>query len=171
MAHSRLDSGHGDREAVREVSSTTRNPLGHCPVLAGLWPLFARHHYLSGTLSPAAECYVAIWNGTPVAFCGVLPLMGMKGRRRISRIVTLPDFQGVGIGSAFLDGMGLIYRKRGLRLNITASHPSVIGHCRRSPKWKTVNVRKTGSGTRQFNKPCRGSAGRAVVSFEYLGSG
>lgn len=134
-----------------------------------LWPLFARHHYLSGNLSPAAQCFAALWQGTPVAFCGLLPLMGMKGRRRISRIVTLPDYQGVGIGSAFLDGMGVVCRRNGWRLNITAGHPAVIAHCRKSLDWTTVSVRKTGSGTRQFNRPCSGSAGRAVVSFEFVG--
>ena len=136
-----------------------------------LWPLFARHHYLSGNLSPAAQCYTALWNGNPVAFCGILPLMGMKGRRRVSRIVTLPDYQGVGIGSAFLDGMGTVCRRQGWRLNLTASHPAVIAHCRKSDRWRTVSVRKTGSGTRQFHRPCPGSAGRAVVSFEFVANG
>lgn len=134
-----------------------------------LWPLFARHHYLSGNLAPGARCYAAVWNGEPVAFCGLLPMMGMKGRRRVSRIVTLPDYQGVGIGSAFLDGIGTVTHREGFRLNITASHPAVIAHCRKSPKWKTVGIRKTGSGGRQFGKIIRGSFGRAVVSFEFIG--
>ena len=134
-----------------------------------LWPLFARHHYLSGSLSPAAECYAALWNQNPIAFCALLPMMGMKGRKRISRIVTLPDYQGVGIGSAFMNAIGQICRRDNKRLNITASHPAVIAHCRNNPHWITVSVRKTGSGGQQFGKRCKGSFGRAVVSFEFIG--
>lgn len=134
-----------------------------------LWPLFARHHYLSGQLAPAAVCYAGLCGGEPVAFCGLLPLFGMKGRRRISRIVTLPDYQGVGIGAAMLSGVGQICRNQNLRLNITASHPAVIAHCRRSTDWKTVAVRKTGAAGRQFGKNSASSFGRAVVSFEYVG--
>ena len=33
------------------------------------WTLFARHHYLSGALSTAARCFLALWEGSPVAFC------------------------------------------------------------------------------------------------------
>jgi GNAT superfamily N-acetyltransferase len=62
------------------------------------WTLFARHHYLSGSLSAMARCHVALWRGAPVAFCATLPLIGRRGHWRISRIVTLPDYQGVGIG-------------------------------------------------------------------------
>jgi len=55
------------------------------------WEMFKRHHYLSGSLSTAARCFLALWEGNPVAFCAVVSLIGRKGRRRISRIVTLPD--------------------------------------------------------------------------------
>ena len=58
---------------------------------ARAWPLFARHHYLSGALSTAARCFLALWEGSPVAFCATVSLFGQKNRRRISRIVTLPD--------------------------------------------------------------------------------
>jgi len=55
-------------------------------------------------------------------------------------------------------------------VNVTASHPALITHCRRSPRWRTVSVKKTGShGTRRFVRNYRGSTGRAVVSFEYVG--
>jgi GNAT superfamily N-acetyltransferase len=118
-----------------------------------LWNLFKRHHYLSGSLAKCCRCYAALWNGTPTAFCAVIPQQGFKGWYRVSRIVTLPDFQGIGIGSRFMETLGSGYLRQGHRFSITASHPSVIEHCRRSAKWKTLNVIK-------FAK------GRAMVSFE-----
>jgi len=134
------------------------------------WALFARHHYLSGSLPQAVRCYLAVWDGAPVAFCAVLSLIGHKNRWRVSRIVTLPDYQGVGIGMGVTEAIAGSYRNGGQRLNLTASHPAVIAHCRRSPRWRTVGVKKTGGrGAEGFIRGYRGSPGRAVVSFEFVG--
>jgi GNAT superfamily N-acetyltransferase len=140
----------------------------HCRRSA--WQLFARHHYLSGKLSGFARCYLALWEGVPTAFCATLPLIGHKNRRRISRIVTLPDYQGIGIGMALAETVADLNRQEGFRMNITASHPAVIAHCRHSPRWRAIGVKKTGSRKiERFVKNYRGSGGRAVVSFEYTG--
>jgi hypothetical protein len=32
------------------------------------WRMFAHHHYLSGALAQYARCYLALWEGVPVAF-------------------------------------------------------------------------------------------------------
>lgn len=132
------------------------------------WKLFAKHHYLSASLGNGCRCYMALWNGEAVAFCAMIVQMGFKNHWRVSRIVTLPDYQGVGIGGAFLETLGNLYREDGQRFSITASHPSIIAHCRRSSKWRTVNVLKTGAKRgKRFCNDYRGSSGRAVVSFEY----
>ena len=122
------------------------------------WRLFARHHYLSGALNPSARCFVAWWREEPVTFCATLPVWGRKRHYRISRLVTLPDYQGIGLGMRVAEAVAEIHVEEGLRFNVTASHPALIAHCRKSSKWRTVNVLKTGS---------KQSGGRAVVSFEY----
>ena len=133
------------------------------------WQLFARHHYLSGELSRFSRCFLALWEGAPVAFCAMVSLIGHKNRWRISRIVALPDYQGIGIGMAVAEAVAEIHVQQGHRVNVTASHPSLISHCRRSPKWKVVGVKKTGSqNSQKFIHNYRGSTGRAVVSFEYF---
>ncbi len=134
------------------------------------WRAFAPHHYLSGQLNPVAQCYLAAWNETVVAFCAVLPIPGRRSHWRISRLVVLPDFQGIGIGTAVLEAVAELYRCWGRRLSITASHPAIIGHLRRSRRWRITAVRKTGSKPRQRGLPkYRGSFGRAVVSAEFIG--
>jgi GNAT superfamily N-acetyltransferase len=134
------------------------------------WELFARHHYLNGKLSPTARCFLATWRDAPVAFCATLPLIGRRGHWRISRVVTLPDFQGIGIGMRLAEAVAQVHRDQGLRINITASHPAVLAHCVRSSSWRMVRVLKTGSrSARGFIRNYRGSGGRAVASFEYLG--
>lgn len=135
-----------------------------------LWRLFAKHHYLSAKLNPMARCYVAMWNGAPASFCATLPIIGRRRHWRISRIVTLPDYQGIGIGMRVAEAVGDLHRREGHRFNVTASHPALIAHCRKSPAWRAIRVQKLGSrGTQKFAPGYRNSAGRAVVSFEYLG--
>ena len=123
-----------------------------------LWDMFKTHHYLSSNLAKSCRCYAALWKGKPVAFCALIPQQGFERWYRVSRIVTLPDYQGIGIGSAFLDTLAGLYGEQGFRFSITASHPSVISHCKRSEHWKAINVMKIGS---------QRSKGRAVVSFAW----
>jgi len=122
-----------------------------------LWEMFKTHHYLSSNLSRVCRCYVAVLQGLPIAFCALIPQRGFVKWYRVSRIVTLPDYQGIGIGSHFLDSLAELYVEQSYRFSITASHPSVLSHCKRSEHWKATNIKKTGS---------KRSQGRAVVSFE-----
>ncbi len=117
-----------------------------------------------------ARCYLALWQKMPAAFCATLPVIGRQRHWRISRIVTLPDYQGIGIGMRVAEAVGDLHRAEGHRFNVTASHPSLIAHCRRSPLWRATRVKKHGSrGAGKCIPSYRGSLGRPVVSFEYLG--
>jgi len=138
------------------------------------WRLFGPHHYLSGDLHHSAQCYVALWNGRPVAFAAVLPMAGKRNYRRVSRLVVLPDFQGVGIGSAMLEAVCELYVARGVRMGITTGHPGMIRRLWNSPKWSRVKLYPTGRpGQRhRFRRQgarLRGSLGRCVASFRYRG--
>ncbi|NQT15538.1 MAG: GNAT family N-acetyltransferase [Planctomycetes bacterium] len=135
------------------------------------WQMFARHHYLSGSLSKGARCFLSLWEGVPVAFCATVTLIGRKNRWRVSRIVTLPDYQGIGIGTCILEAVAQLHREEGHRINCTASHPAMIAHWRKSPRWKVIGVSKRGSaGVKGLVRGYRDSAGRTVVSAEYVGS-
>ncbi len=136
------------------------------------WRTFARHHYLSGQLNPASVCYLATWRGEPVAFCAVLNAIGHVGVRRISRLVVLPDFQGIGIGGRFMNAIADIYREAGDRLRITTSHPAMIARLRASPVWAITDVRRGGSTWGKFarKKNIRATSfGRSVVTAEAVG--
>jgi GNAT superfamily N-acetyltransferase len=137
------------------------------------WALFKRHHYLSTALNPAARCYLATWEGVPVCFCATLPMIGKHKHRRFTRIVTLPDFQGIGIGMRTVAAVAELHRAEGLRINLTSSHPALVRHCRRSALWKAVSMKKRGTNRihRRGFQPYPGSAGRSVVSFEYVRAG
>ncbi len=134
------------------------------------WTLFKRHHYLSGDLSSRARCYLAAWQRVPVAFCALVAQIGRRAWWRISRLVTLPDYQGLGIGTALAEAVAAMYRQEGLRVGVTAGHPALVAHCSRSPHWRAVAVRKAGSRRGPRWAPnYRGAAVRNVVSFQYVG--
>jgi hypothetical protein len=163
------------RSAPGTAGGRFRRPPVHLEIhrcRLAAWQLFKRHHYLSGSLAVGARCYLTTWEGVPVNFCATLPVITKKNHRRFTRIVTLPDYQGIGIGMRAVAAVAALHRAEGLRINVTSSHPALIRHCRRSPLWKAVNVKKSGGSGRRANSKFpayRSAAGRAVVSFEYVG--
>ncbi len=164
-----------DMQSRRAERRRLRRPaieLELFPCRRHVWTMFARHHYLNGQLGQGARCFVATWRGVPVAFCATLAQIGRRNEWRISRIVTLPDYQGIGIGMRVAEAVADVHRAQGLRLRVTASHPALLAHCSRSPAWRATRIMKTGSHpVARFVNNYRGSAGRAVVSFEYVGAG
>lgn len=90
-----LDMATGQLQRRRLRRPSLELEIHRCRVDA--WRLFARHHYLTGTIAPQARCYLATWNGEPVSFAATLPVIAKKRHRRFTRIVTLPDYQGIGI--------------------------------------------------------------------------
>jgi ABC-type Mn2+/Zn2+ transport system ATPase subunit/GNAT superfamily N-acetyltransferase len=135
------------------------------------WPLFARHHYLSGSLSRGATCYVALWHDEPVAFCATIRTLGRRGHKRVTRLVTLPDYQGLGIGTRLLEHVGELVLGLGERLGITTSHPSMCRYLNASPRWLCRRLRRSYRPAPQFfrNAAVRDSYGRLTASFEFLG--
>ena len=139
------------------------------------WVLFKDAHYLSADLNRSAACFVAnVW-GRPSAFCAVLhwPHWGRPGWRE-HRTVTLPDFQGVGIGSALGEYVASLYVATGKPYRSTTGNPGYIAHRLRSPLWKLTRRPSLARQTRSNNRKCR-QLGRAVAtnrltsSFEYIG--
>ena len=147
-----------------------RRPAVHLRIVRckrAAWELFKRHHYLSTDIPQGCRLYMAIWNDEPAAICVIVPMFGKRNHWRISRIVTLPDYQGIGIGSTLFDAVAEMYAETGVRVGATASHPSILAHCSNSPRWRTINIRK--SGEKPGNHRYKGARNRSVVSFEYVG--
>ena len=70
-------------------------------VEASVWKSmsFDKSHYLTAALNPSCKCLVFEWKGVPIAFVGVLntPRKSVPYGCSISRIVILPDYQGLGL--------------------------------------------------------------------------
>jgi GNAT superfamily N-acetyltransferase/ABC-type ATPase involved in cell division len=133
-----------------------------------LWPLFSAHHYLNHALAPWAVCFVARWEGRPVAFSAWLPFVG-RGRpaRREHRTVTLPDFQGAGIGHVLSGLVASLWRGMGYRAVSTTTHPALIEARRRSPFW--VLRRAPALADHERHGRLRHATTRLTAGFEYTG--
>ena len=113
-------------------------PIEVCEVDREAWKMFAPFHYMSASLNKAAKCFVLFVDGKPASFAGIIhfPHPKTKNLKRVSRLVTLPDFQGLGLSFALLEVLGREYKKQGYRLRTYPAHPSLIKSFDRSNQWK-----------------------------------
>jgi ABC-type lipoprotein export system ATPase subunit/GNAT superfamily N-acetyltransferase len=138
------------------------------------WAGFARHHYLDHTVHRAADIYVGLIEGQPAVLCALMHLVHGKVRnaKRVSRIVTLPDFQGIGVAGHMLDAVGGALRSQGTGLYITTSHPAMIRALHGRSTWnmnrKPSRVAKQGN-TSTIKGKMDSSRSRLTASFRYIG--
>lgn len=139
------------------------------------WDVFKKHHYLSHSFNKAARVFIATCNGDLCALCAVLPFPHPKKKNtwKGHRTVVFPDFQGVGIGSAFTDTIAQMFADEGKTYISTTSNPAMIFARAHSPNWRTTRIGRAGRGSLDgtiHNKTVKGStsANRITVSFEYI---
>ena len=101
------------------------------------WKIFKQHHYLTEDLNKAAQCYVFLWNDKPIAFVAILPFPGVGDpkTRRISRIVVLPDFQGLGLGKEIVNYISALYWKEDHQMFIRTMNPALGIALDRDSNW------------------------------------
>jgi ABC-type lipoprotein export system ATPase subunit/GNAT superfamily N-acetyltransferase len=134
------------------------------------WKIFKQHHYLSENLNPACISYIVLWNDKPISFVAILPFPGVgdSKTRRISRIVILPDYQGLGIGKSLVDYFSALYWKIDSQMYIRTINPALgISLTKDKNKWQpTLSNMKADfandtSGRKLLNRPS--------YSFKYIG--
>lgn len=136
------------------------------------WQYFKHHHYLSSDISPAAQCYVGYYEGVPVVFYAFLHFMNntLKRTKRGTRMVCLPDYQGVGIGLRLEEYMASCIKGAGWDYIGAASHPARVAYCAKSPNWKMIvkpRVSQNNGGKGKANSVKH--MGRMVATFRYVG--
>ena len=102
------------------------------------WRIFKHHHYLTQDLNKAAKCFCLTWNDKPTAFIAILPLPSgtLQNAFRVSRLVVLPDYQGLGFGMQLLNYFGSMYKSLDKKLYIKTSNPSLfMGMSRNTKNW------------------------------------
>lgn len=138
------------------------------------WAWFAPHHYLSRDLHRAARCFALLVDGKPAAFCATLHFPHPKEKRfeRGHRLVTIPDYQGIGVARCINDVVASVVKAMGQRYVFSTSHPALVSMCARSDVWKLTNhgiQSKVSASTTTTGLAATTSTRRRTASFEYVG--
>lgn len=106
-----------------------------------------------------------------MAFCAVLhqPHPKNKKIKRCCRLVVLPDYQGIGIGTRFLNAVSEMYVAQGYDFSIVTSAKNMIASLHKSDKWVLVmygiSPQSTRPGSRDF---CRASLRQNVKTARFF---
>lgn len=153
------------------------------------WDYYKPHYYLDLPMPIAAEYFVGTVNGELACHLAVTPWFHLKGYRA-TRLVTMPEWQGAGVGTRFLNAIAEYHLQGNGRKNkqlptyFHTSHPQLCNSLRRSPKWVQVSAKLYGSNKKKCRESLRkhstlkgeikssgfGGHFRAIQGFKYIGS-
>lgn len=132
-----------------------------------IWEKFKKYHYLNTNLPSSAECYICLMNGNLCGFCAVGQVIGKKDMKIISRLVVLPQYQGIGIGTSLLNEISQLYSDSGKIVRIRTSSPSISYSLKKSPKWIFTDKRRVAPHTKMKNANESSSIRRLTFGFTY----
>lgn len=159
----------------RALQRRPRLDVSVSPVPYAAWRMFAPFHYLTTELHCSSRCYGLFVRDRIAAFAGLLPRPISNGKQKgqcawgVSRLVTLPDWQGLGLAMCLVDTLGAAHRAVGRRLRTYPAHPSLVRAFDKSAAWTMAkppgrfltNSSRTGLGF---------TGGRPCATFEYVGA-
>ena len=155
------------------------------------WNHFKTHYYLDLPRPIAAEYFIGTVDGELACHLAVTPWFH-NGGYRATRLVTMPEWQGAGVGTRFLNAIAQYHLEGNGRKNkelptfFHTSHPQLCSALRRSYKWVQVSANLYGGNKKRSIKSLEssakkssvgiGNAGfgghfRAVQGFKYIGGG
>ena len=154
------------------------------------WKFYKPHYYLDLPEPVAAMHFIGTVDGELACHIVVAPRFEVHGYRA-TRLVTMPEWQGAGVGSKFLNFIAQYHldgNGRGGHKYVTyfhTSHPQLCAYLRHSQKWVQVsavlyggNKKKSGESILRSQKRkksklvCGAGYGghfRAVQGFKYIG--
>lgn len=151
---------------------------------------FKKHYYLDLPLPVAGMYFVGMIGNEPVCHMAVSPLFTAKAYRG-TRLVVMPEWQGAGVGTKFLNAIGEYHLEGNGRCGhkypmfFHTSHPQLCGALRHSKKWTQTGAMLYGSNKARSSasiakshkinnikdRCATGYGGhfRAVQAFKYIG--
>jgi len=114
------------------------------------WSAFENHYYLKLPRPVAPEYFIGTVDGELVCHLAVCPLF-TYGYYRSTRLVVMPEWQGAGIGTRFLNAIGQYHLEGNGRCGhkypmlFHTSHQQLCAALRRSQKWEQTSAMLYGS--------------------------
>lgn len=135
-----------------------------------------RYHYLSHDLNPSAKCYGLFDDDKMIGFCAVthFPHPNNAKLKHCHRLVILPDYQGIGLGTRFLNEIANMYANDGFDFSITTSARNLMQALKNRKEWTCerfgkLNAHYGGKLCKALNKTT--SHNRETASFFWKGGG
>jgi energy-coupling factor transporter ATP-binding protein EcfA2/GNAT superfamily N-acetyltransferase len=153
------------------------------------WVYFKKHHYLSSDVHRSCHFYTAYFEEKKVGFVAVIHrTSGVKSLYSFwaeSRVVVIPEFQGMGIGLSISEAIAEEYTNRGFRYYSRTAHQSFGEARNKSEKWRNtlanqlkpsgyINKNReyiTQQGLGKSIEQVKRDAYRICYSHEYIGNG
>lgn len=137
-----------------------------------LWQRFAKFHYMSATVHHSARFYCLYVDDVPAAIAAVIyrPHPRVDNVYGVSRLVCLPDYQGLGLGLVLVDKLAAMYKEIGRRMRVYPAHPALIRSYEKSNLWrldKRPGISQTNATSKTSTLGKHG--GRPNATYEYKG--
>lgn len=113
---------------------------------------------MNSDLPNCCVCFGLYDNNNIVGFCGVLhqPHAHHANLKRCSRLVILPDYQGISLGTKFLSFVAKYFYNQGFEFSIVTSARNMIYALNKSNKWSMIrynwNHRASNKSAIDFNR-------------------
>jgi GNAT superfamily N-acetyltransferase len=136
--------------------------------------MFRNYHYLNGSLGAGVRCYCAVYQKKPIAFLAVACVRMRTKYYRVSRLVVLPDYQGIGLGKKLLNFIAELYASQtNLPIYLVTSNPQLIRGNHNKWKIKRVGHGSHGNQDTRINQELTksNSRKRITVTLEYSAQG
>ena len=127
---------------------------------------------MNTNLNTSALCYGLFQDDTIIGFCSVLhfPHPKTKNMKRVHRLVILPDYQGIGLGSKFETYLAGYFKGRGYRFLIVTSAKNLINKKKHSKEWKCTRYDVCIGNLRTEDLKLKATHRKVkTASFEYIG--
>lgn len=133
---------------------------------------------MSAEFNKAAKFYLVYWGDTLVAMQSTMaiPNGGYKDAFRAHRLVVLPDFQGLGIGTKINDFFGEYYINRGQKYFMRTTHVRLKRHMADNKLWRATSSSEKLQAKANVNNQSATKIHytyddkRAAASYEYVGA-
>lgn len=157
-------------------------------VNSSYWRYYKPHYYLDLPMPIAAEYFIGTVDGELACHMAVSPMFQVGGYRG-TRLVTMPEWQGAGVGTRFLNFVAEYHKQGNGRcgykypLYFHTSHPQLCQALRHSKKWTQVSgmlngdnkgktaksINRKGTKLNAVKSTGYGGHFRAVQGFKYIG--
>ena len=120
-------------------------------------------------LTKNAQQFVGIMDGKLVCHTGVIQAPLRKGFKQVHRLVVLPDYQGIGIGTQFITFIAHHYNMENFTLKLITTTPAIRFSLDRSNRWKLTRSGKVQpAGKTDYMKHWVNSESSNRVTYTYV---